>query len=405
MRAAFATFPTRQGAVRMRVAVVTPTYAPSTGGAELYHQRVAEHLALTANVLVLTADLNLQLGAARTDRAVAGGPKREIEVRYLPSVRLLGERFLLPWSLWRAISRFQPDVVLTSHPSLTGDTAGLLCLVRGTPWFATYHGDLNVGRFYTAGFSWWEARVLRRTRTILVHSDGVRDQLVARGLAPDRVRAVTPGPGWGGGTPPPSVDAAAPTRPGPEHPFLFVGGLDRARAYKQPEILLRALARLRGGGVAASAWIVGDGDRRAQLEHEAAQLGLSNAVLFLGRLSEVELASRYQRAWALVLPSTGSEGFGLVTLEALHFGCPSIVSSAVGAAPTLLREGCAVSFDADRMESLVEIMRSLWTDVDRRAELARRARLASTHYTWESAFPQIEETIASAGRTGARGGM
>jgi len=365
---------------------------------------MAEYLSGSSLVLVATADLNLRVDARTASWTRVPKDLPQLEVRFLPSIRFLGERLVRPAALWRVLDGFAPDAVVTSHPSLTGDLAAMFALRRGIPWIATYHGDLVAERPYARAYAWWEARILRRARTVLVHSQGYVQRLVERGLDPQAVFAVTPGPGLENNEPASAVDSPEGRRPGPEHPFLFVGGLDRARAYKRPELLLEAVARLSARGVRVWAWFVGDGDRRAELEARASRLGLVDVVRFLGRLSDQELADAYRRAWALVLPSTGSEGFGVVTLEALEFGCPAIVSSAVGAAPTLLRGGCAVTFEADVPEALDEALQLLWTDVQRRSELAARARETAGQFDWGSALPQIAAPILRAAGATSTGG-
>ncbi len=51
--------------------------------------------------------------------------------------------------------------------------------------------------------------------------------------------------------------------------------------------------------------IVGDGDHRARLEQKAKSLGLSEQIIFTGRISEQEKASHYCLAEAYVMPSYG----------------------------------------------------------------------------------------------------
>lgn len=110
--------------------------------------------------------------------------------------------------------------------------------------------------------------------------------------------------------------------------ILFVGGLDRAHYFKGVDVLLRACASM------AASWqllIVGDGNNRKMFERLATDLGIIDRVHFAGSIPFEDLPRAYQAADVHVLPSIDrSEAFGLVTLEAMSSGVPSIVSDLPG---------------------------------------------------------------------------
>jgi glycosyltransferase involved in cell wall biosynthesis len=81
--------------------------------------------------------------------------------------------------------------------------------------------------------------------------------------------------------------------------------------------------------------IVGDGDDRARLEEKAAQLGLTDRVIFAGFVSEEDKADCYALADAYVMPSRG-EGFGIVLLEAMACGVPTVASKLDGGREALI---------------------------------------------------------------------
>jgi glycosyltransferase involved in cell wall biosynthesis len=84
--------------------------------------------------------------------------------------------------------------------------------------------------------------------------------------------------------------------------------------------------------------LVGAGPAYAELLAYADELKLSAFIEFAGAMNLDGLASQYARALCLVLPST-SEPWGLVVNEALHYGCPAIVSESCGCRPELIVDG------------------------------------------------------------------
>ncbi len=115
---------------------------------------------------------------------------------------------------------------------------------------------------------------------------------------------------------------------------LFVGKLI---ADKKPDDLLLACARLAARGVDIVPVFVGAGPLQQGLEKQARALGIE--ARFAGFRNQSELPRHYVAADVLVLPSGGTETWGLVVNEAMACGVPAIVSDAVGCAPDLIAEG------------------------------------------------------------------
>lgn len=115
---------------------------------------------------------------------------------------------------------------------------------------------------------------------------------------------------------------------------LFVGKLlDR----KRPLDMLLALRSLRDQGMSVGGVFAGDGPLRTQLEGKGREWNVP--LTFLGFRNQTELSEVYAVADLVVLPSEGSETWGLVVNEALACGTPAVVSDAVGCAPDLVIEG------------------------------------------------------------------
>jgi asparagine synthase (glutamine-hydrolysing) len=71
--------------------------------------------------------------------------------------------------------------------------------------------------------------------------------------------------------------------------------------------------------------VVGDGDDRHRLMAKSKALGLDGCVIFAGHILEKEKVDHYNLADAFVMPGWG-EGFGIVYLEAIACGVPTVGS-------------------------------------------------------------------------------
>lgn len=75
-------------------------------------------------------------------------------------------------------------------------------------------------------------------------------------------------------------------------------------------------------------YIGGDGELRRHNESIARELGCGDSVVFLGRLTDEDLALAYEAADCFILPTLELECFGIIIVEALAFGCPVISTDA-----------------------------------------------------------------------------
>jgi glycosyltransferase involved in cell wall biosynthesis len=92
------------------------------------------------------------------------------------------------------------------------------------------------------------------------------------------------------------------------------------------DVLLDALAQLAAQDIRPQVWIAGEGPQRADLERQAAALGVAGAVRFLGRRADV--GDLFAACDVFALPAH-REGLGVAALEAMAAGRP-VVASAVG---------------------------------------------------------------------------
>mgnify|MGYP003340285763 FL=1 len=115
---------------------------------------------------------------------------------------------------------------------------------------------------------------------------------------------------------------------------LFAGKLI---AKKRPLDALRAIVALRATGLPVEAAFAGSGELQSELEQIAQ--GAGGPVEFMGFVNQSRMPEVYASADVIVLPSEGSETWGLVVNEAMACGVPAVVSDAVGCGPDLVVPG------------------------------------------------------------------
>jgi glycosyltransferase involved in cell wall biosynthesis len=79
--------------------------------------------------------------------------------------------------------------------------------------------------------------------------------------------------------------------------------------------------------------VAGVGDMLPRLIEQAIDLGISNRVIFTGRLTEDEVKHIYGISSVYIMPSV-SEPFGITALEAISAGTPTIASKTAGVCET-----------------------------------------------------------------------
>jgi glycosyltransferase involved in cell wall biosynthesis len=126
--------------------------------------------------------------------------------------------------------------------------------------------------------------------------------------------------------------------------------------------------------------IVGDGYERPKLEELVRDLDAESWVRLAGHVSDEELVSLYQRAWA-VTSASSAEGWGMTLTEAGACGTPAVASRITGHTDSV-DEGYS-GLLGDDSRDMVEKIRMLITDDDLRLRLSEGARKHSAEYTWD----------------------
>jgi glycosyltransferase involved in cell wall biosynthesis len=363
---------------------------PQAGGAEIHLFEIFGRLAAAGHPVTLITSGWAGAAPAATRRGIE---VRRVGGRHTFAVRARG-------AVRRALAERPYDVVVEDINKLPL----FLPLVTRLPLYVIVPHLFGTTAFREASWPmaaavWLAERgvpVAYREAAFHAISRSTRDDLVARGVAPERVRVVYPGVDTAWFRPDPSEPRApAPT-------FLYVGRLKR---YKGVDVAIRAFALLRREHPAARLEIAGQGDDRARLGRLAAKLLPGDAVRFLGYVSEEEKRTRLRRAWATVFPSP-KEGWGITNVEAAACGTPAVAADSPGLRESVRHDETGLLVPFGDAAALAAALGRLAADPALVARLGRGGHAFAETLSWDAAATQTLDHLSLTIRAApeARGG-
>jgi len=229
-----------------------------------------------------------------------------------------------------------------------------------------------------------ETVVLKRAYRVVVICEGIRSEVVSRGIPAGRVFLVPNGVDSEWLEPRARAsDLAAQLGLGGGLVFGYIGSFSR---YEGLPFLIEAMPEILVRFAGAKLLLVGGGSDE-QAVRTAAQR-LDSAVIVAGRVPQERVRDFYTLVDVFVLPRRRIRLTELVTplkpLEAMAMGVP-VLASDIGGHAELVNDGeTGLLFKAESQESLLEQASRLGRDPDLRAQLSTAGRRwVETERTWE----------------------
>jgi len=153
---------------------------------------------------------------------------------------------------------------------------------------------------------------------------------------------------------------------------LLVGTVARLDPVKDLAMFVRGLALARQRGARVAGLVVGDGPEGPRLRSLAAELGVEDAIHFVGYQDR---PGGYYAAMDVYANTSRSEGMSQAIVEAMAAGLP-IVATPVGDTPRLIggQPGCGVLVPVGSAERFCDAIVRLAADQSARRDLGRAAR-------------------------------
>ena len=333
----------------------------------------------------------------------------------LATLPLVGELALMRQVERRLIEvaqRVRPDVlhvhspVLNALPALrVGRRLGLPVVYEVRAFWedaAVDHGSTFEGSVRYRLTRAMETHALKRAAHVTTICEGLRSDIVARGIEPKRVTVI-----------PNAVDIEAFEPGGTADSVLqaqlglngcsVIGFIGSFYAYEGLDLLLEALPQILAARPDVRVLLVGGGPQEGALKAQVCRLGLDQHVVFTGRVPHAEVTRYYDLIDVLTYPRHSMRLTELVTplkpLEAMAQG-RLLVASDVGGHRELIRHGeTGLLFRAGSAASLAETVVQL---LAQRVDWPRLRRAGRQHVesdrNWSasvSRYAQVYRSVAA----------
>lgn len=322
----------------------------------------------------------------------------------LPMVAQIADMQRLRQRLDEVVRKLRPDIlhahspVLNAWPALAVGKRHQIPVVYEVRAFwedaAVDHGTTREGSLRYRATKALETAALRRADAVTCICEGLRNDILSRGISAARVTVI-----------PNAVDpdkfafAAAPdsalkaTLGLQGHRVLgFVGSF---YAYEGLDLLLNAMPRILQHSPDIRLLLVGGGPQEINLKHQASMLGITDRVIFTGRVPHAEVNRYYGLIDILVYARHSMRLTELVTplkpLEAMAQG-QLFIASDIGGHRELIRHGeTGILFKAGDVEALTRAALDLFANSAAWDGLRRAGRgFVETERTWAGSVSRYE---------------
>jgi len=373
-------------AAGVKIGIVSPYAYPRPGGANEHIRETYEHMRDRGHeVRIITAPWG---DDPRAQDVIQIG--RAIAVPYNGSVGRITLSARLEFLVTKMLARERFDIIHHHEPLVPLLSAQILDR-KSCPQVATFHA------FGGFSFGYWAFRPI--ADRYMAKLDG---RIAVSSAARHFISRYFPGDYR---IIPNGVDADffANAKPFPEFRdgmtnILFVGRLEPR---KGALYLVRAYQKLKLRHPATRLIVCGRGVELGELRRFVRRNDMRD-VLFAGAVSEVDKARFYKTADIFCAPSTGRESFGIVLLEAMAAGTPTVVSDIHGYKRVVQRNVSGLLVEPRDVDALCGALDRLITEPELRSRLGAAGAKRAREFDWSHVTDQLlafyDEVIRGARR-------
>jgi len=328
----------------------------------------------------------------------------------LPVISQLAVVARLEKRLAEVIPEVQPDLLHAHSPALNGLATLRAARRSGIPFVyevrafwedaAADHGTSREGGVRYRLTRALETHVLKRANAVTTICEGLRGDIVARGMPAQKVTVIPNAVDIARFSFDRQADTARQKRLGLEG-MTVLGFIGSFYAYEGLSLLLQAMAGILEAAPETRLLLVGGGPEDQHLKQLTAASGLQDSVIFTGRVPHDEVQDYYNLIDILVYPRLPMRLTDLVTplkpLEAMAQG-RLVLASDVGGHRELIRDGeTGRLFHAGSTEDLQRSVLAMLRDrASWQAQREAGRRFVEAERTWEASVARYRDVYAAA---------
>ncbi len=266
------------------------------------------------------------------------------------------------------------DAVHAPIPGDVGTIGMLLSYLLRKPLFVRHCGNWFVQT--TAAEHFW--------KWFMVKFAGGRNVMLATGGASESPSSHNPNLRWVFSstlTEKELRSIASRSKQSDRHPRLII--VCRQEEKKGTEVVIESLPLIVEKFPHTTLDVVGDGSELMKFKELAKKLGISERITFHGKVNHEAVSNLLKQADLFCYPTTASEGFPKVVLEALAQGLP-VVTTKVSVLPQLIGEtGSGMLIDEAAPAAMARAVNEILADADRYHEMSEQAMKTAKQYSLE----------------------
>lgn len=283
------------------------------------------------------------------------------------------------------------DAVHAPIPGDVGTIGMVFALILRKPLFVRHCGNWLIQR--TTAERFW--------RWIMEFSGGGRNLMLATGGQAEVPSARNPNVRWIFSTSlrKDEIYCNQPQKLSPNGELKFVIAC-RQEARKGTDIVIESLPLILKEFPKTTLDVIGGGSLLPKLKEQAARLKVENKVFFHGKVEQTRVVALLKKADLFCYPTSASEGFPKVVLEALACGLP-VITTKVSVLPQLIGAGGGILLEQATVEDLVKAISEIASDQDKYEQMSARALETARQYTLENWRDAIGEMMREAWKVSA----
>jgi glycosyltransferase involved in cell wall biosynthesis len=358
---------------KKKIVLLSAFYDPFMSGAEQMVKEIAERLGKIHEITLVTARLDRRLpieekrAAFRLER-VGLGYKNLDKILY---------PFLAAWK----VRKIKPDI---AHAIMESYAGGALVLVkyfypRAKRILTLQSGDLDderKQRKWSVKFFW---RLIHTAPDFITAiSSFLAERAIRLGMKKEKVAVIPNGVDFN--TLPKNILQD-------NRRVICVARLSWEKGI---DFLIKAWPTVRQEFKDARLILVGEGDKRRNIEDLISQLGIESSVELKGKLPHNQTLEEIARSEVFICPSL-AEGLGIVFIEAQACGVP-VIGTLVGGIPDVIKDGeTGFLIEPKKTEEIARALNKLLGNTELRKGLSARGLESARKFDWQSIIEKINE--------------